>query len=122
MKYSPSFYVLVVAPLDRTLAARIPPPSRVGLGPLLLAGFVRRVPNGYRLTPRGFDAYHDLERLVTYHLIEPLWAEMLTEHASDLAPPCERTGWARPEQARSGRAWSGTRHLFERRLARAGGS
>ena len=33
-----------------------------------------------RLTERGFDRYHDLERWVTYHLIEPLWEEMLQEH------------------------------------------
>jgi oxygen-independent coproporphyrinogen-3 oxidase len=33
-----------------------------------------------RLTGRGFDRYHDLERWVTYHLIEPLWEEMLEEH------------------------------------------
>ena len=32
------------------------------------------------LTERGFDRYHDLERWVTYHLIEPLWEEMLEEH------------------------------------------
>ncbi len=36
------------------------------------------------LTKAGFDRYHDLERWVTYHLIEPLWEEMLREHpASD---------------------------------------
>jgi oxygen-independent coproporphyrinogen-3 oxidase len=32
------------------------------------------------LTPSGYDRYHDLERWVTYHLIEPLWAEMMKEH------------------------------------------
>jgi len=32
------------------------------------------------LTPRGYDRYHDLERWVTYHMIEPLWAEMMLEH------------------------------------------
>jgi coproporphyrinogen III oxidase-like Fe-S oxidoreductase len=32
------------------------------------------------LTERGYDHYHDLERWVTYHLIEPLWAEMMQEH------------------------------------------
>jgi menaquinone C8-methyltransferase len=30
----------------------------------------------YHLTERGFDQYHDLERWVTYHLIEPLWRDM----------------------------------------------
>jgi oxygen-independent coproporphyrinogen-3 oxidase len=33
-----------------------------------------------RLTERGYDRYHDLERWVTYHLIEPLWGDMLQEH------------------------------------------
>ena len=33
-----------------------------------------------RLTEHWFDRYHDLERWVTYHLIEPLWEEMLQEH------------------------------------------
>ena len=37
------------------------------------------------LTERGLDHYHDLERWVTYHLIEPLWEEMLEEH-----PPGDR--------------------------------
>jgi coproporphyrinogen III oxidase-like Fe-S oxidoreductase len=32
------------------------------------------------LTERGFDRYHELERWVTYQLIEPLWDEMLEEH------------------------------------------
>ena len=33
-----------------------------------------------RLTPAGYGHYHDLERWVTYHMIEPLWAEMMGEH------------------------------------------
>jgi coproporphyrinogen III oxidase-like Fe-S oxidoreductase len=37
------------------------------------------------LSERGFDRYHDVERWVTYHLIEPLWEEMLAEH-----PPRDR--------------------------------
>jgi oxygen-independent coproporphyrinogen-3 oxidase len=84
--------------------------ARVGLSPLALAGLLRRSPHGYRLTPRGFDSYHDLERLVTYALIEPLWAEMLAEHAADpgAAP------WVAPERARTGRAWSVARRVFER--------
>nr|WP_239579869.1 radical SAM protein [Microlunatus panaciterrae] len=87
--------------------------ARAGLAPLVLAGLLRRAAGGYRLTARGFDAYHDLERWVTYQLIEPLWAEMLTEHA---ALPCEETRarWVTPERARSGRAWSLARRLFER--------
>jgi oxygen-independent coproporphyrinogen-3 oxidase len=78
------------------------------------------------LTPKGFDTYHDLERLVTYELIEPLWAEMLKEHTSPGAAP-DLTGgaragggggshWARPERARRGRLWPVARRLFERPL------
>jgi hypothetical protein len=36
----------------------------------------------YRMTARGYDAYHDAERLVTYRLIEPLWGRMMTEHVA----------------------------------------
>lgn len=44
------------------------------------AGWVSAVDGGYGLTTAGYNRYHDLERWVTYHLIEPLWAEMMTEH------------------------------------------
>lgn len=33
------------------------------------------------LTRQGYDRYHDLERWVTYHFIEPLWTDMMHEHA-----------------------------------------
>ena len=33
------------------------------------------------LTGRGYDRYHDLERWVTYHFIEPLWSDLMREHA-----------------------------------------
>jgi coproporphyrinogen III oxidase-like Fe-S oxidoreductase len=56
--------------------------ARAVVASLVLAGLLHHTPHGYRLTRRGFDAYHDLERLVTYQLIEPLWAEMLAEHAA----------------------------------------
>jgi oxygen-independent coproporphyrinogen-3 oxidase len=39
-------------------------------------GYFRRDGARYRLTQGGFDRYHDLERWVTYHFIEPLWREM----------------------------------------------
>ena len=35
----------------------------------------------YVLTKRSRDHYHDLERWVTYHFIEPLWARIMQEHA-----------------------------------------
>lgn len=60
-------------------------------------------PGGCRaLTPRGFDRYHDLERWVTYHLIEPLWSQMLAEHAGEGG----RAGWAAPESSRRRRLWA----------------
>ncbi len=84
---------------------------------LVPVGLVRWSPEGYRLTPKGFDAYHDLERLVTYQLIEPLWAEMLTEH-----PACDGGGWASPSRARAGWMWSAARRAFERPVASTGGA
>jgi menaquinone C8-methyltransferase len=62
---------------------------------------------GHRLGRRGFDLYHDVERLITYQLIEPLWAQMLAEHGDD-------AGWVTPEKARSSRAWSLASALLER--------
>lgn len=34
----------------------------------------------FHLTPTGQNHYHDLERWVTYHFIEPLWSRMMQEH------------------------------------------
>lgn len=95
------------------------------LVPLELGGLLRGVSEGFRLAPHGFDAYHDLERAVTYQLIEPLWAEMLTEHTLERAH-CPggsvTTGarWAAPERARTGWAWSAARRAFERPLTTVG--
>lgn len=42
-----------------------------------------RVENGsLRLTRRGYDRYHDLERWVTYRYIEPLWETLSREAAA----------------------------------------
>lgn len=87
---------------------------RAGFAPLLLAGMVRPRPGGYALTARGFDTYHDLERFVTYQFIEPLWAEMLAEHAAEPGASEGRSHWVVPERARTGRAWSLACRLFER--------
>ena len=84
------------------------------LAPLVPAGLLDRTPGGFRLTARGFDAYHDLERWVTYQLIEPLWAEMLTEHTAPACAADSRAHWAAPDRARTGRAWSLASRLFER--------
>jgi oxygen-independent coproporphyrinogen-3 oxidase len=43
-------------------------------------GWLRIIGNLAQLRPAGYDHYHDFERWVTYHLIEPLWAEMMQEH------------------------------------------
>ena len=58
-----------------------------------------------RLTERGFDRYHDLERWVTYHLIEPLWEEMFQEHSASERPRSRRL--PAPAQRRVGRWVSG---------------
>lgn len=76
-------------------------------------GMLHAVPGGYRLTPKGFDVYHDLERWVTYQLIEPLWAEMLAEHGTLAAR------WAVPERGRRGLVWRLAKRAFERRAPRS---
>lgn len=102
-----------VANLTRSYGPAVAAVARTGLAPFVLAGMLRPVPGGYRLTPRGFDTYHDLERLVTYQFIEPLWAEMLTEHASECGGEDGRVRWAAPTRARTGRAWTLIRRLLE---------
>jgi len=114
---------------------------RAGLAPARWAGLVQRLDGDLRLTRKGFDVYHDLERAVTYRFIEPLWAEMLREHGAehaDVAPACElgagvsgtgfavhqdarhgsAASWARPENARHGRLWRAARLVMERKLPR----
>ncbi len=66
----------------------------------------------HTLSPRGFDRYHDLERWVTYHLIEPLWAEMLAEHAAEGT----HAGWVTPSRARVSRLWSVMSRVMERQV------
>lgn len=82
---------------------------RAILPPLRLVGLLSRQGGEYRLTPRGFDTYHDLERWVTYQFIEPLWAQMMQEHAAEAT-----ARWARPAAGRHGRVWSGASRLMER--------
>jgi hypothetical protein len=101
--------------LERSYGWGVGVSACAALAVLVPVGLVRWSPEGYRLTPRGFDAYHDLERLVTYQLIEPLWAEMLTEH-----PACDGGGWASPDRARAGWLWSAARRAFERPVATTG--
>jgi oxygen-independent coproporphyrinogen-3 oxidase len=110
-------------------AGRISPTSLAGgsaagartislaLAPLVAAGLVVRVGPGdragYALTPRGFDRYHDLERAVTYRMIEPLWGQMLEEHTQEGT----QAAWATPARRRGGLAWAAASRVFERPVA-----
>jgi oxygen-independent coproporphyrinogen-3 oxidase len=95
--------------------------ARGTLAPARLAGLLRADDGELRLTPRGFDAYHDLERAVTYRFIEPLWAEMLAEHlaeGADTAPSCAPAAfWADPGSARRSPLWTLARWAMERPVA-----
>jgi hypothetical protein len=76
---------------------------------------VTRADGDLLLTRRGFDVLHDLERAVTYQLIEPLWAEMLREHTDDVdASRKSAAPWTRPEHARRGRLWRAARLVIDR--------
>jgi hypothetical protein len=88
--------------------------AQVSAQPLIAAGLLRAVPSGYRLTARGFDVYHDLERAVTYQLIEPLWAQMLCEHAAECGANEPGARWASPDHARRTRSFSLASRMFER--------
>jgi oxygen-independent coproporphyrinogen-3 oxidase len=59
-------------------------PGRWGLKRCLdllrFAGLLHSRGNELLLTRRGYAHYHDLERWVTYHFIEPLWNDMMQEH------------------------------------------
>lgn len=83
----------------------------VVLPALAAAGWLRRGADGcWAVTPRGFDRYHDLERWVTYNLIEPLWAQMLAEHEAEGG----RAGWVRPAAGRRSPVWRVVSRLLER--------
>ncbi len=80
------------------------------LRPLVLAGLLRRHDGRFDLTARGFDAYHDLERWVTYRMIEPLWAQMLAEHGAEGAD----AAWTAPGSGPRSRVWEAVQRLMER--------
>jgi coproporphyrinogen III oxidase-like Fe-S oxidoreductase len=66
------------------------------LAALLRLGYLERQPDGrLHLSARGLDRYHDVERWVTYHLIEPLWEEMLEEHPGRDRPRSRRKSRSR---------------------------
>ncbi len=82
-------------------------PGAAAVAPLLdvlrRLGYLDLREERLHLTERGFDRYHDLERWVTYHLIEPLWEEMLEEHPPDDLPR-RRSGPASDSVRRHSRA------------------
>ena len=88
--------------------------TRALLEPARLTGLLRRRGDSLRLTRRGFDAYHDLERAVTYQLIEPLWTQMLREHDASGTP------WADPGRGRRGVVWPIASRALERPAALGG--
>jgi oxygen-independent coproporphyrinogen-3 oxidase len=59
-----------------------------------------------RLSQRGYDGYHDLERWVTYQFIEPLWGDLMREHKNWKPPPNEN----RSRLKAFGLSISGIRH------------
>jgi coproporphyrinogen III oxidase-like Fe-S oxidoreductase len=68
--------------LDRDRFRRLFPAARsvaLLLDGLRWIGYLEVDQGKLRLTERGYDRYHDLEQWVTYHLIEPLWEEMLDD-------------------------------------------
>lgn len=104
-----------------SLRAAYGPRAVTALGGLVRAGIATGMLSvssepGCALTARGFDRYHDVERWVTYHLIEPLWAQMLDEHVREGG----RAAWAAPGSGRHGLLWPTVTRRFERRLASAG--
>jgi hypothetical protein len=62
------------------------------LSPATWSGLLRRNHDAYRLTARGFDVYHDLERAATYAFIEPLWPRCCPSTASRPSPTAAQTG------------------------------
>ncbi len=83
---------------------------RPALAPMVSAGMITRDHSTYHLTARGFDRYHDIERWVTYHFIEPLWAQMLAEHKQEGS----HVPWAETANARTGPAWRFVQRMMRR--------
>jgi oxygen-independent coproporphyrinogen-3 oxidase len=82
-------------------------PGSLWVAPMLqglrLAGYLEPRGGRLHLTERGLDRYHDLERWVTYHLIEPLWEELLEEHPTSDRPRRRVTASAPERRAGGGR-------------------
>ena len=86
------------------------------LFPLVALGLLRPDHGTYRLTALGYARYHDLERWVTYHFIEPLWAQMLAEHRAEGS----HVPWAQTAHGRTGAGWRTADRLFRRPLPERG--
>jgi menaquinone C8-methyltransferase len=84
------FWQLYTGAVPAGFVDRLPGGRRL-LGLALALGRTARwlaaADGGLRLTPRGYDRYHDLERWVTYRLIEPLWAELMRGHEAPTDGP-----------------------------------
>jgi len=81
-----AFWRLYAPGLDRDRLRRLFPTARsvaLLLDALRWTGYLHADRSKVRLTERGYDRYHDLEQWVTYHLIEPLWEEMLDDADRD---------------------------------------
>ena len=89
--------------LDQLFGARVGLVTRAALLLFVGAGLVERRGDEVRLSRRGRDLYHDVERWMTYHFIEPLWADMMTEHGE--APATVRG-------RRAGRLWALTERVL----------
>ncbi len=84
------------------------------LAPARAAGLLRAGEHGdVVLTDHGFDTYHDLERWVTYTMIEPLWGQMLREHADE----GRHATWASPRAARTPLLWRAVDRVLTRSAA-----
>ncbi|HEX9258921.1 MAG TPA: radical SAM protein [Acidimicrobiales bacterium] len=79
-------------PLDADDVLLAHPVAHALRGSARALGWSQRSATEDRLTASGYDRYHDLERWVTYHLIEPLWAEMMHEHDVPETAPLHKGG------------------------------
>jgi len=90
--------------LDQLFGARVGLVTRAILLLFAGAGLIERRDAEVTLSRRGRNTYHDIERWVTYHFIEPLWEEMMAEHGAAqkaVGGERERGGliWALTERA-----------------------
>ncbi len=91
--------------LDELFGARAGLVTRAALLLFAGAGLVERGGAEVTLSRRGRHVYHDVERWITYHFIEPLWAEMMAEHG-------DARSTVEGERGRGGLLWA----LTERAL------